>query len=266
VAVMRAIRVLNLALYLFGVIVIALVLNAFSRQESWRWRIDATKTRAYSLSNQTQALLADLKGSWTIALVMDERRADRSMRRQIDEVLSRYVNASPNIRAVRIDPSRPDTLLEYERLLAELSDVYRESILAYDAALDSGIRTYEALLAFSLHHAATLEQLAALLPADDPAKEPLQQRMGTLSVLQEQGHQVLAAVTTVRRVGESRPLPDYETARSTMAAALTQSARDLDEFAAIFASWKQRSSLESSEIEFVAGLQREFESMSQRLA
>lgn len=262
----RALHFINCALFLLGVCVIAIVVNVFSRQDTWRARIDATKTRAYSLSDQTQQLLNGLQGQWTIAIIMDEFRADRSMRRQIDEVLKRYTDASSAIRVMRIDPSRPQTLMEYERLLSQLNTVYTDSIAAYEAALNAGVNSFESLQSFALQQGGTLEQLVTLLPDDDPAKEPLRQRLGALLLLADQGAQIVSAVAKARRVDRARPLPDYETARSTLAAALSQSAGDLDELAGVFDTWQKRAELEPAEAEFIAGLHRDFASMSQQLA
>ena len=60
VTVRRVLSAINLAIFLISVLVIGVALNFFSLQPSFRAQIDATKTRAYSLSPQTRHLLADL--------------------------------------------------------------------------------------------------------------------------------------------------------------------------------------------------------------
>ena len=85
VTVRRVFGAINLVIFLVSVVVIAVAANFFSLQPSFRAQIDATKTRAYSLSPQTRNLLTDLEGDWTIALLVSERfidapREGRSMR------------------------------------------------------------------------------------------------------------------------------------------------------------------------------------------
>lgn len=259
-------NILNLALLLIGLIGIVIVINFFARQETWRERFDATKTRAYSLSEQTRQLLASLQGKWKIALVMDQRRADRAMRKQIDEVLSRYTSASASIEVVKIDPSDPATMIQYDALLAELTGVYKEKVAAYDAALDGGENAFAEAMMFAQQQGGVLEQLATMLPQDDPTREPLRQRISALALLGDQGNQIVEIVRKARSADASRPLPDYETARSTLVAALTQTAADLDELAQIFARWLQRPNLDANARQFAATAQRECSAMSQKLA
>lgn len=262
----RALNVANLVLFLLGALTIVFVLNVFARRENLRERIDATKTRAYSLTDQTRQLLSGLEGQWKIAIIMDQRRADRAMRRQIDEVLGRYTSASPNISVVRIDPGDPATLVEYDALLAELNAIYRDEVAAYDRALDSGLQQFRELPLFALQQSGQIEALVGVMPQDDPMREQLRQRLGAVSILSDQGDQVIAAVDKARRVDESRPVPDYDAARSTLAAALSQSAGDLDELAETLGRFSQQPGVTGQAKEFVLAAQRESRAMSQRLA
>ena len=110
VTVRRILAAFNLAIFLISVLVIAVAMNFFSLQPSFRAQIDATKTRAYSLSPQTMNLLTDLEGDWTIALLVSEQFIDAPLRRQVDEVLRRFSEAAPAITVQRIDPTDPDSL------------------------------------------------------------------------------------------------------------------------------------------------------------
>jgi hypothetical protein len=256
----------NLALFLIGLMAIVVVINFFARRENWRERIDATKTRAYSLSDQSRQLLSSLQGNWKIALVMDQRRTDRAMRKQIDEVLSRYINASSNISVVKIDPSDPATMIEYDALLAELTAVYKDEVAAYDAALDAGAKAFAEAMTLAQQQGGVLEQLATMLPQDDPTREPLRQRINALLLLADQGNQIMETVERARGADASRPLPDYETARSTLVAALSQTAADLDELAQVFSKWLERPNLEANAKQFATAAQRECSAISRRLA
>ena len=125
--------------FLLAAAVLVASLVMVSMSSSLRVRLDATKTRAYSLSPRTTALLENLEGAWRIAVVMVESERDQAVARQIDEVLERAAAAAPNLRINRIDPSNPDSLSEYESLLLALRDRESEGIKAHDAALERGV-------------------------------------------------------------------------------------------------------------------------------
>ena len=76
--------------FLLAGIVLAVSMVMISMHGSLRVRLDATKTRAYSLSPRTTTLLESLEGEWRIAVVMVESERDEAVARQIDEVLERY--------------------------------------------------------------------------------------------------------------------------------------------------------------------------------
>ena len=79
-------RSFGMAVFLLSLLAIVVSANYFGMQSPWRMRFDATKTRAYSLSPQTQKLLAELKGDWTIALITSGSTVDRSIRKQIARI------------------------------------------------------------------------------------------------------------------------------------------------------------------------------------
>ena len=86
------------AVYLAALGAIAVVINYFAHQPAARAQIDATKTRAYSLSDQTRAMLENLEGEWTVAVVLVEDEADRAIARQVNEVLRRFGQAAGRVR------------------------------------------------------------------------------------------------------------------------------------------------------------------------
>ncbi len=141
-------REFNLALFLVGIVTIGVVVNFFAARPGLRLRIDATKTRAYSLSEQTRRLLAGLSDNWTIAMVMVADSIDQPLMRQVNEVLTRYTQASTNISVVRIDPTDPRTLGEYEDLLAQLRSIYHDQIAQYEQLLEQGRDAVESFTVF----------------------------------------------------------------------------------------------------------------------
>ena len=134
----RSLEGLNVAGFLLGVVTIAVVANYFAARPWLRLRLDATKTRAYSLSDQTRRLLEELDGEWTIALVGGGDSVEPAVLRQVTEVLDRYREASSRISVVRIDPADPETLDEYEAILSRLQVIYGRSIEEYEIALGRG--------------------------------------------------------------------------------------------------------------------------------
>ena len=110
--------------FLLAGIVLAVSMVMISMHGSLRVRLDATKTRAYSLSPRTTTLLESLEGEWRIAVVMVESERDEAVARQIDEVLERAATVAPDLEVERIDPSDPASLGRYESLLLELRDLF----------------------------------------------------------------------------------------------------------------------------------------------
>ena len=229
---------LNVTAFMLGVIALAVVLNFFAQRENLRLRIDSTKTRAYSLSEQTQILLADLQGEWTIAIVMVEANVDRAVRRQVNEVLRRFTQASPRITAVRIDPTDPATLDDYEALLANLRVIYKDRIEAYETALKQGEQAIGSFDLFLQQLAGRLDTLARDVQRDDPIRAELDQLLGIVSLRQQQGGQVRLELDKAMREDDTRPVRDYETARSLLAAALSGWADELYGIARMFDRWR----------------------------
>lgn len=261
----RVLQGINLGLFLLGVATLAVVANFFAQQDGLRVQFDATKTRAYSLSPQTRQLMADLEGSWKIAVIMDERRTDRAMRRQIDEVLKRFADASPNVTVARIDP---DTmLLEYEAMLAEVQAVYQDSIAEYDRRLDEAVKAFEAMRLFVQQHSLAIEQaILAQASLGDDVRNQFAQRAGLLTLLADEGELVLAEVDKALRLTDARPIADYETARSILVAALTQAAAEINDMGQLMGDLARQTGVESAVRQFASTARRAWQDMAVELA
>lgn len=209
---------------------ILISLNVMFQRGEWRARIDATQTRAYSLSEQTRQILGSLEGEWTISLLMIEEEKDASLRRQIDEVLTRMTRAAPNIRVERIDPTNPASVVEYESLLSRLRSAYAELLVDYEQQIETGREVFADLLLFAQQHSGQLEEIARLAGGDTAVNE-IVQRAQILALLGDQGDAVLDEIDTVLTVSEERPIPDYEIAQSTLVYALSEYANEIDELA-----------------------------------
>jgi len=234
----RFAALLDISILIISVLALLGALNVFAQRSEFRAQIDATKTRAYSLSEQTQQLLSDLKGDWTVAVLMVQDNTDAAVRRQIDEVLRRYTSANESIEVMRVDPSDPASLVRYESLLARLRNLYGEKVERYDQALDAGIEAFRDLQLFAQQHAATLQQAAQRVPQGDPAGRMIQQRVRVVTLLAQKGQSVLDEVDQARATSASRPIADYDAARSILTEALSQWATELDDLGRQFAQWR----------------------------
>ena len=262
----RWLQLLNLLIFLGAVAAIIVALNFFAMRPAYRAQIDATKTRAYTLSEQSRQLLEGLQGQWTIAMVVSEAGVNRSMRKQIDEVLRRYTDASPSVRVLKIDPDNPRTLREYESLLQSLNALYKDDIAKYDAALDAGAAAFKDFQVFAQQHAVEVATGAQATPEQDPSRKRLEQSAGLLGLVAEQGQKVLDSVMEMRRVHETRPIADYDGARSTLVTSLTQWSNECDAVAQIFRAWLQRPSIDAGAKAFAQAAVENFNGMASRLA
>ncbi|MHC5008981.1 MAG: DUF7088 domain-containing protein, partial [Planctomycetota bacterium] len=228
----------NLAVFLAAVVTIVVVVNMLAVEPALRWRFDATKTRAYSLSAQTRGLLDDLEGEWTIALVLDRGAMDPAVLSQVDEVLDRYREASPNLTVVKIDPTEPETLDQYEALLARLQTIHRDRIAAFEDTLQVAGEATELFAVFLQQQAGRLVDLRQAVGADEPAAGDIDQLLGVLALRIQQAQQVRTECERALRVDENRALPDYETARSVLAAALAGWAEEQFRIGQMMKTWR----------------------------
>ena len=200
-------RGLNLAVYLAAILTIAVVVNVIAAHPALRWRADATKTRAYSLSEQTLNLLEDIEGDWTIAVIITTDGVDRALMRQVEQVLDRYDRASPNLSIVRIDPADPASLDSYEAMLIRLRRSYAEPIAEYDAALEDGRRTLERFTVFLQQQTGSLVTVRNGLPEDDAARSQLEQLLAIISLRLDHVRPVDSELDRALAFDDSRPLP-----------------------------------------------------------
>ncbi len=259
-------RGLNLAAYLAAIVTIAVAVNAIAAHPAFRWRADATKTRAYSLSEQTRNLLESIEGDWTIAVVLTTEGVDRALLRQIEQVLDRYDRASPNISIVRIDPADPASLDSYEALLFRLRRSYAEPIAEYDAALDAGRETLGRFTVFLQQQARALVTVVRAMPEQDAVRSQIEQLLGVISLRFEQVRQVEVELDRALVVDESRPLADYETARSILAVSMDTWADEFYKIVELFNGWRDDPATDMTVRRFAAAHREDYDGWVQELA
>jgi hypothetical protein len=223
----RSTASMQLFLVAAAILVAAAAIAGLARRPELQVRLDATKTRAYSLSPQTRELLAGLEGSWRIAVILSESDADERIRRQVDEVLRRFRAAAPSLEVTNVDPSNPASLAAYEGLLARLQAMEQGSIDAYESRLDAAAAVFDEVLLYAQRISADLQALLGMLPEGDPRREPLVARGGFMTALARDGGQLTAEVAAARQPGEEVPLPRYDVARSILREACSQTADEV---------------------------------------
>ena len=259
-------RGLNLAVYLAAILTIAVVINAIAAHPALRWRADATKTRAYSLSEQTLNLVEDIEGDWTIAVVITPDSVDRALMKQVEQVLERFDRASPNISVVRIDPADPASLDRYEAMLFRLRRSYAEPIAAYDAALATGRKTLDRFTVFLQQQAGSLVTVGKGLPEQDAARSQIEQLLAIIWLRLEQVRQVEVELDRALAIDESRPLADYETARSILAVSLGTWADEFFRIVEMFNSWRDSPTTDMTVRRFARDHREDYDGWVQELA
>ena len=214
-------------LFLLALIVGLIALNDILMQPEFRARIDATKSRSYSLSPRSQQLLAGLEGAWSITVVMVDAETDPAVVSQIDEVLDRYADAAPSMTVQRIDPSMPGALTEYDRLLMELRDREAEAIESFERIVQDASEEFENLVAFAGPTADRIDRLVTREGEDGASIRDVEAIAAALRLLGQQGHLVLEAVEEAMALDGDSPLPDLEAARSILEQGLSRWANEL---------------------------------------
>lgn len=221
--------IISTILFILAVIISAVAISIISDASGLRWRVDATKSRSYSLSKQTIDLLENLEGDWQVAIVLVESQADPATVRQVDEVLARFKQTNDVLQVQRIDPTRPDSLRNYEALLLELQERYQDEIDLYETALSRAVGEFSDLIRFAGDKAGMLSDIGE--SSSDSMAADLSIRAAALSLLAGQGQLILKEVEKALRVDDSRPMPDFARASAILMQGLTQWAEELDDTA-----------------------------------
>jgi ABC-2 type transport system permease protein len=210
-----------------GVLLLVVAFIVLAGTEPMQWRVDATKSRRYSLSPRTTALLEDLQGEWRIAVLLVEDRADPALLRQVDEVLGRYAQGAEALQVERIDPTDPTSVLAFEALLQALRHRLSDETTQWDAALDQGEDALGDLVLFAQTSSAALRDTAQGL--EDPAlQEALRVRAAAMALLGAEGSRLIDSVSTARAASAGHPLADRGLALAILQQVLGQWSEELD--------------------------------------
>ncbi len=187
--------------------------------EPLRIRLDLTRTRAYALSPETVSLLANLpEGTWAIDLLVVPGEGDSAMLRQVDEVLRRFEAARPGLRTGRIDPADPADLAAYERLLASLEAAFATETAAFAREVEAAHADLDRLESFAAARLPTTTASLEGMPAEDPRREPLAAVASLFEQILATGPRLAGEIRGLLETSASRPFPDWEGARSALAA------------------------------------------------
>lgn len=195
-----------------------------------RIRIDATGSRAYTLSEQTHNLLDSLEKPWKIVVLLDDERVAKPVTRQVDEVLRRYKEGSEFVEVDRINPADPNSILKYESLLRELLEIYSSELSLAEEEIAKASESFTSLMLFASSTSAWAEQVAALA-LQPKEKETLQALSSSLALLGNDGDLILNEVRKAMRVDASQPLPQLSLARDILVSATGQWSKELAEVA-----------------------------------
>ncbi|MGY8757585.1 MAG: DUF7088 domain-containing protein, partial [Phycisphaerales bacterium] len=212
-------------------VLIAIVsVNNVAMQPVARIRIDATGTRAYTLSEQTRLLLDSLENPWKIVVLLDDATVAKPVIQQVDEVLRRYSEGSSHIEVERINPANPASISQYEALLQTLLHLYEGELSTAERAIDSAVASFQELMVFASSTSAWAEQVAELT-SKSKEKETLQTVASSLALLGSDGGLILNEVTKAMQVDAGHPLPQINSARDILVAATGQWSQELAEVA-----------------------------------
>ena len=217
---------------LCGILLIASLIsvNSLSLNNRFRVRIDATGSRAYTLSEQTKNLLQNVNKPWKIVVLLDDSRVSRPLLRQVDEVLRRYQEGSEHLTVLRINPANPESLEDYDELLRDLIELYGDELSIAEVEIQKGIEQFTTLMTFAESTSAWSEALSQMQSSTEE-QETLRTLTGALALLGSEGYLILDEVHKAMRIDEGQPLPQIARARDILVAATGQWSRELTEVA-----------------------------------
>ena len=256
---------LNLVIFIISLAAIAGSVLFFAHRPALRLEVDATKTRAYSLSEQTRHLLENLEGDWRISLVFVRDEIDRDVLRQMEEVLSRYDDASEHLSVEQIDPTDAGALSQYDALLARLRAVSPEEVAKYEHHLDAATERYRAISSFAEREAALVQSELRAFSAGDATAGSLRTVHQSFTVLAKNAGQILELAEGALEQSDAQAIPDYEKARDTLVAALTAAARDLAILADTYRDWMAGTGVSAEFRAYLARAARRFDGVATEL-
>lgn len=166
-------RVLPRVLALLGAVTLAVSATGLASEPVLRRSVDLTRSRAWTLSERTRALVASLEGDWRIDAIAGGDSIDAVALRQVDEVLARFdglPTRSGRVVARRIDPVDPLQTGSYDESLERLERLYAKPLAEVRAALETGIGTYEQLATWAGAESNALGALLAQVPTAAEAR------------------------------------------------------------------------------------------------
>jgi ABC-2 type transport system permease protein len=212
-------------------LVVALIsVNNVAMFDLARIRIDATGSRAYTLSEQTSNLLNSLENPWKIVILLDDARVAKPVVRQVDEVLRRYKDGSEFVEVERINPAEPNSIIQYESLLRDLLEIYSSELSLAEEGIANASDTFTSLMLFASSTSAWAEQVTSIT-LQSKEKETLQVLSSSLALLGSEGDLILNEVRKAMRVDASQPLPQISLARDILVSATGQWSQELAEVA-----------------------------------
>ncbi|MAI66829.1 MAG: hypothetical protein CMJ26_03005 [Phycisphaerae bacterium] len=242
-------------------LLVALIsVNNVSMHSSARIRIDATGTRAYTLSDQTSNLLESLEKPWKIVVLIDDSTVAKPVIQQVDEVLRRYKEGSSHIAVERINPANPSSISQYEALLQDLMELYGDELTKAEIAIDAAVVSFKEFMVFASSTSAWAEQVAGLA-TNSQEQETLTTIASSLALLGSDGGLILNEVTKAMQVDASQPLPQIHVARDILVAATGQWSQELAEVA-----WWLSSGRSTQLVSICADKVSPFEKMAVQLA
>lgn len=234
----RLVAMLLSAAGILGAAVSAIAFSTLTEAPPLRVEADLTKTRAYSLQASTVELLESLESGWSVRLLVARDDADPVTMRQVDEVVQRMDQVTPNLEAERIDPVDPRSIGRYEAVLESLLSRDSATIAIWEEKIQTGVDAFEALQAVGREVAPSAASLLLKIPDDSPIR-PLIERVGLVfGTLADQGDAFTEFIDETLRSTSQQPLPNWRLAQASLAANNAKQAGEIEQVADVLRQWE----------------------------
>ena len=234
----RLVAMLLSAVGILGAAVSAIAFSTLMEAPPLRVEADLTKTRAYSLQESTVDLLESLEPGWSVRLLVARDDADPVTMRQVDEVVQRMDQVTPNLEAERIDPVDPRSIGRYEAVLESLLSRDAATIAIWEEKIQAGVDAFEALQAVGREVAPSAAALLPQIPADSPIHSLIERVGLVFGTLADQGGAFTAFIDETLRSTSRRPLPNWRLAQASLAANNAKQAGEIEQVADVLRQWE----------------------------
>ncbi|HEB61429.1 MAG TPA: hypothetical protein ENJ06_06355 [Phycisphaeraceae bacterium] len=216
---------INVAVYIVGLLIVVVLVNLLARKINFT--ADLTRGGRYTLSPRTKTIIHELQQPLELALVLEPGSLTSIELDDLDSLLKAYQRAGDGeITITRINAGSPGDVAAFDALVHRLRSLYADSADRMQKLLDDALRVSKTQAQVLNSAKSGVQAALAEVTRESEASKAVAQYLGLLS---NHSRAMSEAVQQATRMLDTQssgtPIPDYDSARAILAAAMDQPTR-----------------------------------------